>query len=551
MRQLQAALRDGGGRGFALAGDLHGREGEFDAVLVERLLDHRVSLAANDELLARHGHHLRPDRDREIAELVDPLHLQGLKDQRRELRILLQVEPDLLDQLPRLFKVAVIGDTDCDLVDDPVAAHVLDRAQEVERHREDRAAVVPQPDGTNAEAFDGALITAGLDVFADPESIVHQIEHAGDNIAGEGLRAEPDRDTDDARTGNQRTDLNAQRRQRHHRGDDDDSDKQDVAKNRQQGAQARPPPRFVGVRLTSIGGLGELTIDRRFRGLPEKVGNQHDDDGAQHAVSDAADPCLLVVEVGEVDAPAPRQHRDRTDDQQRPNTALDAYGKHTRRAYGGLRRTRGAKQIVDRAPGDAYRERQSHGDQDEPEARHRMDYPEHPQQHDAHRQRRVGRAPPETMRHRRRRFVVPLDRSRSAPNRIKRDRDENEPERIGDQLARLQRVAEGDPEPDKYPTEGKPADKPNEPPPPETSGRRIHRNDAEPLVVRRQQEATDDIRDPHDEKSDEQAEQPLAQQRRPIEGKEGADAAERERHDQTDRKRKTQRDDVQALPHRF
>src|SRR5215472_3676607 len=108
-----------------------------------------------------------------------------------------------------------------------------------------------------------------------------------------------------------------------------------------------------------------------------------------------------------------------------------------------------------------------------------------------------------------------------------------------------------DPEPDYHPTEGKPADKPNQPPTPETSRRRIHRNDAEPLMVRRQQEATDDVRDPHDEKSGEQAEQPLTQQRRPIESQEGADAAERKRHDQTDRKRETQANEMQAFPHRF
>ena len=41
------------------------------------------------------------------------------------------------------------------------------------------------------------------------------------------------------------------------------------------------------------------------------------------------------------------------------------------------------------------------------------------------------------------------------------------------------------------------------------------------------------------------------QQRRPIKGEEGADTAERERHHQTDRKRKTQRDDMQALLHRL
>jgi predicted phage terminase large subunit-like protein len=217
--QLQGALRDSRRRGFGFTRDLHGREGEFDPILVEGLFDHRIGLAADHELFAWHGHHLRPDRHRVIAELVDALHLQGLDDQRRKFRVLLQLQPDLLDQLPRLFEVAVIGDADRDLVDDPVAAHVFDRAQQVERHGEDRAAVMPQPDRADTEPLHGALVAAGLDVFADPERVVDQIEHAGDDVAGEGLRTETDRDADDPRTGDQRGDLHAHRRQRHQHGD--------------------------------------------------------------------------------------------------------------------------------------------------------------------------------------------------------------------------------------------------------------------------------------------------------------------------------------------
>ena len=95
MGQFEGALCDGGGRGFALARDRDGWESEFDAVLVERLLDHRVGLAPDDELLARQGHHLHPDLHREIAEVLHALHLQRLEDQRRKFFVLLQIEPDL------------------------------------------------------------------------------------------------------------------------------------------------------------------------------------------------------------------------------------------------------------------------------------------------------------------------------------------------------------------------------------------------------------------------------------------------------------------------
>src|ERR1700731_1229336 len=194
MGQLQSALcyGSGGGGSFAFAGDRHGWEGEFDAVFVERLLDHRIGLAPDDELLARQGHHLHPDLDREIAEVFDTPHLQWLEDQRRELFVLLQIQSDLLDQLAGAVDIAVIGDADHQLVDDPVAALVLYGSQQAERNRVDRAALMPQPDRAKAEGFDGALVVAALDVLAYPEGVVEEVEHAGDHVANERLRAEAD-----------------------------------------------------------------------------------------------------------------------------------------------------------------------------------------------------------------------------------------------------------------------------------------------------------------------------------------------------------------------
>src|SRR3546814_5098368 len=70
---------------------LHRGEGEADAILGEGLLDHRVGLAPDHELLAGPGHHLHADLDGEIAEMLNPLHLQGLDDVRRKLRVLRQL----------------------------------------------------------------------------------------------------------------------------------------------------------------------------------------------------------------------------------------------------------------------------------------------------------------------------------------------------------------------------------------------------------------------------------------------------------------------------
>jgi hypothetical protein len=92
--QLKAALRDRGGSagGLAFARYLHRREGEFDAVLVERPFDHRVGLAPNHELLARHGHHLRPNLYA-VEEGISGANSGSSAAQ-----------PDLLDQLPRLSR---------------------------------------------------------------------------------------------------------------------------------------------------------------------------------------------------------------------------------------------------------------------------------------------------------------------------------------------------------------------------------------------------------------------------------------------------------------
>ena len=134
------------------------------------------AVSPDDEILAGQSHHLHADLDREIAERVDALHFQRLEDQRLEFRLLGQLQPDLLDQLSGLVDIAVIGDADGELVDDPVAALVLHGAQQAERHRVDRTALMPQPDRADAKAFDRAFVIAALDVFADPEGIVEQVE---------------------------------------------------------------------------------------------------------------------------------------------------------------------------------------------------------------------------------------------------------------------------------------------------------------------------------------------------------------------------------------
>src|SRR5205823_9204316 len=168
------------------------RSGELNAIGVERLFDSGESLPPDDKILAGQSHHLHSDLDGVIAERVDALHLQRLEDQRFEFGLLGKFQPDLLDQLSGLVDVAVIGDADRKFVDDPVAALVLYGSQQAERNRVDRAALMPQPHRAKAETFNSTLIVAALNVFADPEGVVEEIEDPGDDIANEGLGAEAD-----------------------------------------------------------------------------------------------------------------------------------------------------------------------------------------------------------------------------------------------------------------------------------------------------------------------------------------------------------------------
>ena len=196
--------------------------------------------------------------------------------------------------------------------------------------------------------------------------------------------------------------------------------------------------------------------------------------------------------------------------------------------------------MLDRAAGHADRERQGDDDQNEPEAHHGMKHPQHPQQHDADRQQarsgRRGRGDAVGRCGDGLRGVNQCDGA--APNRLQRNGKEPEAECVGDELAARQRDPESGQQPDLHPTEGKQADKGGNPPAPEASRHRVYRNDAESLVMGGQQQMADDDRYSDHEKDNEVAEDHLAQQRRPVECEEGADAAEGKRRHHSDGKGK-------------
>src|SRR5690606_39321014 len=64
-------------------------------------------------------------------------------------------------------------------------------------------------DLTHGDALDHALVAAGLDVFADAEGVVREIEDARDDIAHQCLRAEAEGEAEDSGAGENGADVDA------------------------------------------------------------------------------------------------------------------------------------------------------------------------------------------------------------------------------------------------------------------------------------------------------------------------------------------------------
>ena len=133
------------------------------------------------------------------------------------------------------------------------------------------------------------------------------------------------------------------------------------------------------------------------------------------------------------------------------------------------------------------------------------------------------------------------------PDGFQRNGEKTKAERVGDELALLQRKAESAEHGDGDPAESEPPDKDGEPPAPEPRGHRVRRNNAEALSVGSEKKIADDHRDTGDEEGDEIAEQHLAKERRPIERKEGGKAADGERYDHAEGKGEARSDETQPV----
>ena len=222
--------------------------------------------AADHRLLARLRLELGPDDQRAVLDLGDALALERLEQVRREFRVGRNLLADLLEDLADLFDIGVEGDAEGQLLDHPVAAEILDLADLAIRYRRQRAALMTQRNRPDRDLLHGPLGAGRLDVFAEAEGVVDQEEQAGHHVLDQRLRAEADRQAEDAEAGDQRPDIDADRDQDRQQRQRQDARFADAAEQRDQRAQPRTRRAQHLVANTMLGSAA-ATPTRKARAL--------------------------------------------------------------------------------------------------------------------------------------------------------------------------------------------------------------------------------------------------------------------------------------------
>src|SRR4029079_14583910 len=206
----RAADRFGWKRGCA-GGLLHGDRArrETDALLAEHPVDALERFALPPARLRRPRTELHPHDERIVGDVGHALQFERLQQLRAELRFLHHLHADLLHGLAHELDVGVACEPHVELDRLPVAAEVGDRGELAERDRVDLAVVVAQPHRAQGDLLHRALELPRIDVFPDTERVVGHEEDPGDDVAHQRLRADTDREADDARAGKERRDVDA------------------------------------------------------------------------------------------------------------------------------------------------------------------------------------------------------------------------------------------------------------------------------------------------------------------------------------------------------
>src|SRR3954452_2212173 len=195
--------------------------------------------------LDRDPHHLR-----DIGELRDAEHLRRLAEPRIERRLGRELVDQLLEGRPDVLGILVERDRHVDDRASPATGAVVGDLDQAVRDGRQRAVVLPDRRGPEVELLDRSRDCAGrrgeVDRVADVVLALEEDEQAGERVPHDRLRAEPERDPNDARRRDDRRDVDAevlQQRQQEHEPRDHDHDPRKQADHRRDAA----PPAPLGV----------------------------------------------------------------------------------------------------------------------------------------------------------------------------------------------------------------------------------------------------------------------------------------------------------------
>ena len=246
-----------------------------------------------------------------------------------ELRLLHHVRADLLGRFAQLFEVGVARERQVELHGRPVATEIRDLSQRAEGNGMDLSVLVAQADGAQSEAFDRTLGAATVDVFADAEGIIGEIEHARDDVAHECLAAEGDRKAEDGGACQQRADVDAEIAERNQERSRADEDRDHDADHRHQRVEAGGD--CAGCRVAR--GFLVLPGDPTHIGfgcipeqLPHDEGREQRDADGPSSLCQAV-PCAFVDQPQHVDYPAFGERHGDHDQHRYSDAARDDVGK--------------------------------------------------------------------------------------------------------------------------------------------------------------------------------------------------------------------------------
>src|SRR6185437_4965365 len=189
------------------------RPWEADAVLGERLEEELSELAAGRPLLRRANRAEDLQGDAALVDRFDALDPRRLQDPALPDRVVVHLAAELVDDLDRLVDIGPEGDRDVLVDPGPRPGPVAGDLDLTVRHRVDDAVEVAQRRPPQAEVLHRPGDAGDRDDIALAVLVLDEDQRAVEVVADEALRAEPDRDADDAEPRDGGADVEVERRQ--------------------------------------------------------------------------------------------------------------------------------------------------------------------------------------------------------------------------------------------------------------------------------------------------------------------------------------------------